>query len=701
MKPPSTWSTWDVRCINAVMKLPEMAEVRIAVYDSQKHTFGDELRWESLAQLGAHALDGSYSLVTLKYREAVFTLEFAADGDLFVYKIIPETTAPYLHFFITGLFRWNAPGSIERTLSNEIIFKSDSVFTISVLGKVSLLPINAQHQGILVSGTQTTYIRCNHQWTPGEMDAFLASKRVEWQARALTGGGMLQDAPQAMIRGILWNTIYEPIKARLCTPVTREWCIILPERPWFGSYVLFIWDTCFNALIAAGQDQELAYRQIRSLLEGMVGGMIPMLDSEVNVYADRSQPPVGAFATLKLYHQFGDVDFLSEVFERLLSWHRWWIPNRDRNGDGLLEWGTDLPVTHTDYQGYLDVAKCESGLDNSPMYDDTTFDPDLHTMRLADVGLNALYALDAWALAEIAHVLSLTQIEAELRAEYAAFGERINRELWNEPLGIYCNKHWDGRLSETLSPTCFYPMLAGIAPPERAARMVNEHLLNPDEFWGEFALPASPKNHPSFADNDYWRGRIWAPTNYLVYEGLKRYDFPEVSRFLARKSLALFLREWQQESHIHENYNTLTGDGDDVPNADPVYTWGGLLGLIGMSELAHVRLDGGLDFGVLDGEPASLRNFHALGGAYRIDSTASGLTVERSDSLLIQTRAPARVTRFRQDAGTISFAIETASKTGTLTVKVPASVHMLDLTVNGLRVVRTAQENETVEIPLG
>ena len=39
--------------------------------------------------------------------------------------------------------------------------------------------------------------------------------------------------------------------------------------------------------------------------------------------------------------------------------------------------------------------------------------------------------------------------------------------------------------------------------------------------------------------------------------------FEEPAYQLAQKGLHLFLQEWQGESHIHENYNTLTGDGDD------------------------------------------------------------------------------------------------------------------------------------------
>ncbi|MBI4927639.1 MAG: hypothetical protein HY835_07725 [Anaerolineae bacterium] len=623
----------------------------------------------------------------------------------------PEIPAPYLRFYINGLFRWNAPGSILRNVENPGGFCLQSphqTFNISVLGRLDPTPINASHPGVLIYGDQTAYVRCNHTMSPVEMDAFLTEKRAAWDRTSLAGGGTLQDAPEAMLRGILWNTIYEPIKERICTPVTREWCIIKPERPWFGSYVLFVWDTCFNALIAAGQSKELAEQQIYSLLQGMVNGMLPLVDSEVSIFDDRSQPPVAAFVALKLYHQFGDAGFLDAIFERLLTWHRWWLPNRDRNGDGLLEWGTDLPVTHTDYQGYLDVAKCESGLDNSPMYDDTTFDPELHTMRLADVGLNSLYALDCWALAEIAAILSKhagnspsrAGTEQELRAEYIAFGERINRELWNEQLGIYCNRHWDGRLSATLSPTCFYPMLAGIAPRERAERMLNQHLLNPQEFWGEYALPASAKDHPAFADNNYWRGRIWAPTNFLVYEGLKRCGYDEATHQLARKSLALFLQEWQAESHIHENYNTLTGDGDDVSNADPVYTWGGLLALTGMSELVHVRVEGGLDFGSLSGEPAALHNFHAAGGVYTITTAADGLVVKRSDGLEITTSAPARITGFRQSGDTLIFTVSAAGG-GSLALRIPAGVVNLDITANNLRVIRSAQENGLVRIPLG
>src|SRR4029077_19013766 len=105
-------------------------------------------------------------------------------------------------------------------------------------------------------------------------------------------------------------------------------------------------------------------------------------------------------------------------------------------------------------------------------------------------------------------------------AEYDAISQRVRQRLWNEADGLYENRHWSGDFDKRLSPTNFYPMLAGIATPEQAKRMVEEHLLNPKEFWGEYVIPSIARNDPAFSDQYYWRGSIWAATNYLVYEGL-------------------------------------------------------------------------------------------------------------------------------------------------------------------------------------
>jgi len=97
-------------------------------------------------------------------------------------------------------------------------------------------------------------------------------------------------------------------------------------------------------------------------------------------------------------------------------------------------------------------------------------------------------------------------------------------------------------------------------------------------------IPSIARSDPAFKDQDYWRGRIWGPMNYLVYLGLENYDEPAARRELARKSRQLFDQEWSANGHVHENYNALTGSGDDVSSSDRFYHWGALLGYIDLVE---------------------------------------------------------------------------------------------------------------------
>ena len=56
----NTWSTWDVEHLNAVMKAPELAEVRIGVYDVKSKLYRDRLLWKSVARLGMRSVSGDY-----------------------------------------------------------------------------------------------------------------------------------------------------------------------------------------------------------------------------------------------------------------------------------------------------------------------------------------------------------------------------------------------------------------------------------------------------------------------------------------------------------------------------------------------------------------------------------------------------------------------------------------------------------------
>jgi neutral trehalase len=153
--------------------------------------------------------------------------------------------------------------------------------------------------------------------------------------------------------------------------------------------------------------------------------------------------------------------------------------------------------------------------------------------------------------------------------------------MWDEKAGIFLNVNLHtGKKSPRLSPTNFYPLLARAATPEQARTMIERHLKNPEEFWGEYVIPSIARNDAAFKDQQYWRGRIWGPMNFLVYLGQRNYADGETRKEFAEKSYALFVKEWTEKGHVHENYNAVTGTGDDVTSSDRFYHWGALLGYV-------------------------------------------------------------------------------------------------------------------------
>jgi neutral trehalase len=352
----------------------------------------------------------------------------------------------------------------------------------------------------------------------------------------------------------------------------------------WGGYVLFDWDTFFAATMAGVGDRDLAYADALEILrEETAHGFVPNYARGGEWKStDRSEPPVGAITVLGLYRKFGDRWLLRDSFVSLLRWNRWWAEHRDTGG--YLTWGSD---GHNEPQNLDDTSRgtragaiLESGLDNSPMYDATTFDEKTHLLEFADVGLMSLYIADCDALAEIAEVLHETAAVTELRARSARYREKL-ATLWSPADGIFLNKDLHtGAFSHRLSPTNFYPLLARAASPSQARQMIDRHLKNESEFWGEWILPSIARNDPAFPDQNYWRGRIWGPMNYLVYLGLRNYDDAATRREFAKRSYALFANEWRAQGHVHENYNAISGTGDDVANSDRFYHWGALLGWI-------------------------------------------------------------------------------------------------------------------------
>lgn len=578
------FNTWDVQSVTAHVLLPQRLRLNIGFFVPHINQYTTNNLWDQVERFGEHSIDGSYTEVFIRFKNGVYRVETTAKNSELLIKITP--TVPRYNMFISleAGEMFGRSFSFRYSGKDLLAQKDNEIFIVRSLNPIvepQWDPVTAPHLTALAD--QPVYFTVNSTCTTREIDQLLELRRNDWLNSTIRSEGALDECIAAMRRSLLWNMVYDFKNQRVITPVSRNWC---KRGSDFGDYVLFGWDTFFAGLQYGMIDKRLAYSTIFSILEEVTPeGMIPNFGGGTGLSRDRSEPQVGTLCVWKLYIQFHDRWFLEECFEPLLKWNEWRFQNRDFNGDGLLElasvpWNyerTDEVWNHIEC-GERQGAMWESGLDNSTMWDKAVFNEQHHCLELSYVGLNALMVADCELLEKIAQVLGYEDKRKEIQMRRLALTEKIERNLWDENVNCYLNKDWNGNFNPCMSLTHFYTITAGIAKGERLKHLLNEHLLNEKEFWGEYVIPNISRSDPSFKEQAYWRGRIWAPTNFIVGEGIMRIGNLELWDELVHKGFKQFLACWREQGIVGENYNAITGKAAEPDKAsDRFYHWGALL----------------------------------------------------------------------------------------------------------------------------
>lgn len=574
------WNTWNSSNVLSHVLLPYGFAINLCIKDFSSTEILREAKIGAEAvRPGIRSYDGQYTELSLSYMETeLYIQSTVVNGEqyILVTPIKQGKRPPAL--IIEACLLWGREGSIEKsggTLKGRFQDKTVVVFVNAVDTKLPYTyAVSPNISVTLDKPILISTVPCDLETVQSYLSA--AKETLKQQADQY---GENSEAYTAMKSCLAWDTFYECEHDRICSTVSRIW------NTKFGGYALFCWDTYFAAVMASLENRELAYLNLFAITEEMTeSGFVPNFGAAHHFKSrDRSQPPVGACSCLAVYKRWQESWILEQLYPALLRWNTWFFENRT-TPEGYMCWGSNpfQPVagltTETQDANCRFGAALESGLDNSPMYDKMGFDKTTHLSLLADVGLMGLYIADCEALIEIADILGLP---ADMLMERKEKIEAALETLWCEKTGLYLNKHLDtGKLSHRISPTNFYALYSTQVSETRIQRMIEEHFYNPEEFWGEYILPSIARNDPAYYDQDYWRGRIWAPMNYLVYQAFQKCGQIEVCRAVAEKSRALLLKEWLAYGHVHENYHGDTGEGCDIHNSDPFYHWGGLLGYI-------------------------------------------------------------------------------------------------------------------------
>lgn len=460
-------------------------------------------------------------------------------------------------------------------------------------------------------------------WDGAKIDAVLSAARAKYEATRPEGAGALADATTAINDQLQFSEVYTPERKRPYISVSRSWAQTNNSAP------DFLWDSFLNAVLVAQEDAPRAYAMLSDILSwqneaGMLaqyGAWFPQHGIFAHPVAwGHTQYPIGSLAVAKVFLRHPDREALADFYPRLLKAHKWWFadrgdgqPWRDGNKNGLLELGANYPEEIDDIYRQQ-VASFESHDDSPQWQKHVRYNPQTQTLEIDTVERNCLYALDAWVLAWMAQQLGYADDAKALTAEHAEMAQRINTLLWVEGDGCYFNRAWaplaNGKMHYPhQGPDIFLSLLGKVAG-ARQAESLRKIFHDPTKFAGEFLIPTIARDDPAFKDQHYWRGKVWAPINWLVYQGFRIYGWEREAALLAESGRKMFLKPWRERGECFENFLSTTGEG----SSDPHYTWGALLAQVGVEELIDVSPWHGLRLGTqFATEEAAVKRYRAAG----------------------------------------------------------------------------------------
>jgi hypothetical protein len=335
-----------------------------------------------------------------------------------------------------------------------------------------------------------------------------------------------------------------------------------PSRyPW-----QWYWDSCFAAIVWRRFEPARARAELETLLaaqrpDGFIGHTVfwdrPVALSRLPFYnvtsrsafhTETIQPPLLAWAWRMAV---GD----PREEPRIAAQADWLLANRDLDGDGLL-W-----IVQPD----------ESGLDASPK-----FDPVWGWRANARPGFpllvrrNRRLGFDARRVAGAGGPLlcetlvnTLWSLSLQALGRASATPALVER-LWDERRGLFLD--WaepGGARPDVLTWAALAPLALPDLPEAIGRRLVEEHLLDDDEFLTPVAPPSVAVNEASYEPGGsrgplrrYWRGPTWVNATWLVWLGLRRLGYADAAARLARGVVGAVEREG-----LREYYDPRTGSG--------------------------------------------------------------------------------------------------------------------------------------------
>lgn len=352
------------------------------------------------------------------------------------------------------------------------------------------------------------------------------------------------------------------------------------------------WDSGFVAMGTSNYDVEKAIVEIESMFSGQwANGLLPHIlfhsenetsyfpnfdfwNSNINTGAPLhpkssgiTQPPVFGFVIEEILNKYPDdervISFVKRVFPKLIKYHNFLYKYRTIDDDGL----------------FFIFHPWESGRDNSPIWDESLnriqlkagdipayqrrdnliadpserptqeqYDRYVYLLELGkkyhydgpeiaeqspflvqDCMMNAILIKSNDSLINIGMRFGFDVSQVE---EWQALSkENFNRKFWNEEIQSFVSYDQRGGYQMVHKEIGGLVALFAETATQEQSKKLSDYLWSIHNR-GFYLCPSFDVDSPLFDSKRYWRGPVWPQMNWMIYEGLLKYQYTDLAEIV-------------------------------------------------------------------------------------------------------------------------------------------------------------------------